>query len=170
MTTKRLVQNSILTAISLTIFILEAQLPPLTPIPGIKLGLSNIVILFALVFLTKTDAILILTARLFLSALLMGNPIMLLYSASGGFICLFAEIFLLKKFSTDFLWGISSFGALIHNTAQIGVAILITKTSAILSFLPFLWVSGIITGLFTGVAIWYLSTRHKNKIKYFFRL
>ncbi len=170
MSTKRLVQNSILAAVALGIFVLEAQLPPLTAIPGIKLGLSNIVTLFALVFLSGKDAFLILSVRLLLSALLVGNPIMLLYSVSGGFTCLTAEYLLLKKFATNSIWAISAIGAMVHNTAQLFMAILITNTFAILSFLPFLWISGILTGLFTGLCIQYLSTHHKRKIHQLFRL
>ena len=159
MSIKRLTINGLLTAIALGIFVLEAQLPPLTPIPGIKLGLSNIVTLFALVFLSRKDAFAILLTRVLLGAIFAGNPSVLFYSLAGGLGSLIVESLILKKNSATFLWGISAIGALTHNTIQVGVAILFTKTSAILFYLPILWISGIITGLFTGFCIYYLQKK-----------
>lgn len=159
MSLKRLSVNGLLTAIALGIFVLEAQLPPLTPVPGIKLGLSNLITLFALVFLSGKDALMILLARILLGALFAGNPSVLIYSLTGGIGSLLVEALFLKKNSVTFLWGISAIGALTHNTIQIGVAVLLTKTPAILSYLPILWISGIITGLFTGFCIYYLHRK-----------
>lgn len=169
MSPKRLSANALLTAIALGIFVLEAQLPPLTPVPGIKLGLSNIITLFALVFLDKKDALVILILRTLLGALYAGNPILLFYSLTGGLASLGIEILLLRKNSVTFLWGISAIGALFHNTAQIMVALILTKTPAILSYLPLLWISGIITGLFTGFCIFYLEHRAGSQLRKLFQ-
>lgn len=167
MHTKRLVTDGILTAVALTIFVLEAQLPLPVPIPGIKLGLSNIVTLFALVFLSGKDAAGILLARILLGAFLTGNPATLLYSLLGGLSCLAAEVLLLRLGSVQFIWGISAIGALVHNTAQLAAAALVTRTASVFWYLPFLWIAGILTGLFTGLCIWYLAAHCQNQIRRF---
>lgn len=110
-TTKRLAVCGILTAAALTIFVLEAQLPPLIPVPGIKPGLANIVTLFALVFLCPRDAFLILLARTLLGAFLVGNPSILLYSLSGGLVCLGAETLLVRLCGQRQIWAVSAAGA-----------------------------------------------------------
>jgi len=78
------VQLALLTAIALTIFMAEAQLPPLVPIQGVKLGLANIVTVYAVFVLGPRDALLILSARVFLGAVFSGQMMTLLYSAGGG--------------------------------------------------------------------------------------
>lgn len=170
MSVKRLSVNALLTAIALGIFVLEAQLPPLTPVPGIKLGLSNIITLFALVFLSGKDALMILVARVLLGALFSGNPSVLFYSLSGGLASLLAEALFLRKNALSFLWGISAMGALVHNTTQILVALILTGTPAILSYLPILWISGIITGLFTGFCVFYLHRRGGSRLRKLFQI
>ncbi len=165
MSVKRLSVNAVLTAVALGIFVLEAQLPPLTPIPGIKLGLANLITLFALVFLTPKDAYLILLARILLGTLFTGNPSVLLYSLTGGIASLWLEAFLLRHNQKQFLWGISALGALVHNTVQLLIALWMTNTPAILSYLPILWISGILTGLFTGFCIHFLSRRYEKQLR-----
>ncbi len=169
MSIKRLSFNALLTAVALGIFVLEASLPPLTPIPGIKLGLANLVTLFALVFLSGKDALMILLARILLGALFSGNPSVLLYSLSGGLVSLFIEFLLLQKNPAKLLWGVSAIGALAHNTTQVLVAILMTGTPAILSYLPILWISGIITGVFTGLCIRSLDSHAGERLRKLFQ-
>lgn len=163
-TTKRLAVCGILTAAALTIFVLEAQLPPLVPVPGIKPGLANIVTLFALVFLCPRDAFLILLARTLLGAFLVGNPSILLYSLSGGLVCLGAETLLLRLCGQRQIWAVSAAGAAVHNLTQLLTAGLVTRTASVLWYLPPLLAAGILTGLFTGLCVWHLNTRHRPKI------
>ena len=84
MSTKRLTVVALFTAIALIIFVIEAQLPPLAPIPGIKLGLANIVSLFALFWLGKKEAFTILILRIILGSIFSGHGATFLYSLSGG--------------------------------------------------------------------------------------
>ncbi len=168
MGSKRLALNGILTALALGIFVLEAQLPPLTPIPGIKLGLANLVTLFGIVFLSAKDAFVVLIARTLLGALLVGNPHLLFYSLAGGICCLGIEMLLFRSNGENFLWAISAVGAMVHNTVQVLVAVLITKTPAVFSYLPILWISGILTGLFTGFCVRYIVIRYGGRIRRFF--
>ena len=82
--TKKITRLALLTAIALTIFLVEAQIPALVPIPGIKLGLANIVTVFTVYALGSKDGCLVLAARIFLGAVFAGNFSTILYSAAGG--------------------------------------------------------------------------------------
>ena len=84
---KQMTTNALLTAIALTIFMIEAQIPSLVPIPGVKLGLANIITVFALFAFTPKDAFLILFVRVFLGSVFSGQISTLLYSLGGGFVC-----------------------------------------------------------------------------------
>ncbi len=150
---RRITLMGVLTAIALTIFVLEAQIPPLTAIPGIKLGLANIVTLFALAALGPRDAFIILTVRVFLGSVFSGQIMTLAYSMTGGLLCLAAESLLIKTPLKKNLWAISVIGAIIHNAAQICVAVIITLTPGIFWYLPYLIIAGIITGAFTGACV-----------------
>lgn len=147
---RRITLMGVLTAIALTIFILEAQIPPISSIPGIKLGLANIVTLFALAVLGPRDAFVILIIRVFLGSLFSGQIMTLAYSLTGGLMCLAAESLLIKTPLKKNLWAVSVIGAIIHNVAQICVAVVITATPGIFWYLPYLIIAGIITGAFTG--------------------
>ena len=148
---KQMTTNALLTAIALTIFMIEAQIPPLVPIPGIKLGLANIITVFALFAYTPKDALLILFVRVFLGSVFSGQISTLLYSLGGGMAC-FASLLVLRRLvSQSQLWVCGVIGAIFHNIGQIIVAIIVTGTPGIIVYLPVLMVSGIITGCFTGV-------------------
>ncbi len=162
---KHITLCGILIAVSLILFIVENQLPTLIPIPGIKLGLSNIIILFALLYLSPKETFLILVSRIILSALLTSAPSTLLYSFAGGLGCLIAELILLKTLDKEYIIAISPTGATVHNIFQLVVAFLITKTSEVFFYLPILIISGIITGLFTGLCIYFLDKKAGKKIK-----
>ena len=164
---KRLSLCGILTSAALAIFVLEAQLPPLVPIPGVKLGLSNLITLFALFYLSPKEASGILFARILLGCLLLGNPILLLYSASAGFVCLLIE-FCLFRLKVSQIWAISALGALAHNFTQLLTASLITQTASVWWYLPFLAFSGILTGLFTGFCVHYLDRKYGKTLRRFF--
>lgn len=167
MKTKHLTLCGVLCTVSLTIFVLEAQLPQLLPIPGIKLGLANIVTLFALLYLTPQESVWILTARILLGALITGNPATLLYALTGGLGCLCLEQALLRRGKHIPIWAISAFGATGHNLIQLAVAALITKTPEVFYYLPFLLMAGIVTGLFTGFCIYTFDRHFGKKIKQF---
>lgn len=166
MKTKHLALCSILTAIALTIFVAEQQIPVIIPIPGIKLGLSNIITLFALIFLSPKEAFGILFARILLGSFFTGNPSTLIYRFSGGIICFIAEWLLLKLFSDKYIKEISAVGAIIHNITQLTVAGIVLKTSYVFYYFPYLLIAGIVTGYFTGVCVWFLQ-KSKAMRKFF---
>ena len=151
-TTKQLTNMAMLTAIALAIHVAEAQIPAPVPIPGVKLGLANIVTVYAVFTIGAGPALMILVARILLGSLFAGQAMSLLYSLAGGLLC-FAVMLLLKRILTrKQIWVASVIGAVFHNIGQILVAIVVTGTPAIVSYLPVLLLSGIASGLFTGFA------------------
>ncbi len=151
MSTRRLTRDAILTGVALIIFSLELLLPGLTPVPGIKLGLSNIITLFAMFALSPADAALILGCRILLGALVCGNVSALMYSACGGAVSYFVILILHKIVSEKQIWVAGVLGALAHNIGQLAVALLVTQTPSLIAYLPVLALGGIVAGLFTGL-------------------
>ena len=149
---------SILAAIALIVFIIEAQIPLPIPIPGTKLGLANTVTLFALFFgkkkppfLTAADAFLILVCRILLGAAFTGRGIAFLYSLSGGFLGFAAQVMIKRILSDKQVWVCGAAGGMFHNIGQILAAMLITGTPLVAAYLPVLIVIGIVTGVLTGL-------------------
>ena len=153
---RKIAYIGLLSALSLAIYAFESMLPPLLPIPGIKPGLSNIIILYSLKRFGKKEAGCVLLVRLLISAILLGNAISLIYSAAGGFLALLTEIVCDKILTGKNLQITGAFGGLFHNAAQLVVAMLIMQTPAIISYAPYLFISGTITGIFTGFAAHFL--------------
>ena len=147
---KQMTTNAVLTAIALTIFMIEAQIPSLVPIPGVKLGLANIITVFALFAFTPRDAFLIMFVRVFLGSVFSGQISTLLYSLGGGVMCFVALLCMKRVLTLKQLWAASVVGAVFHNIGQILVAVIVTGTPGIVVYLPVLMVSGIIAGCFTG--------------------
>lgn len=167
MKAKRLTLCGILTAAALTVFVLESQIPPLVPIPGVKPGLSNLVTLFALLYLTPKETFLILTARILLSSIFTSAPSAMLYSFVGGFLCLGCEVFLVKFCKIPFIWAVSAVGAMIHNLGQILTAAWAVHSVSVFLYLPFLCITGMICGLFCGICIHLLDRKYRNRIQTF---
>ncbi|MDO4355561.1 MAG: Gx transporter family protein [Clostridia bacterium] len=151
MDTKRMAKLALLTCMALIIFIVEAQLPALCPVPGVKLGLANIVTVYAMFAMGPLDALLILAARILLGAVFSGRVVALLYSMAGGALCYLAMLLLRRLLSQDQIWVASVIGAVFHNIGQILVAMALTGSVALIGYLPVLLVSGMIAGLFTGL-------------------
>lgn len=152
MKTKKLTLIAVLLGLALIIFVLEAQLPPIVPVPGIKLGLANIITLTALYLLGKREAFIILILRVVLSSVFTGNFVGFLYSIAGGLVS-FAFMSTVSLFIRENrMWVTSVFGATGHNLGQIGAAVFIMKTAQLLWYLPVLMISAVITGVFTGAA------------------
>ena len=148
---RRLVFNALLTAIALVISLFEAQIPPLLPIPGVKLGLANIVTVYAMFALDPADALAILLCRIMLGSVFSGRIVSLFYSLAGGMLCFIAMLLLRRILTRRQIWVCSIVGAVFHNIGQILVAIAYSSTRAIIGYLPFLVLTGIITGLITGM-------------------
>lgn len=159
MKAKKLTRMALLTAIALILFLVEAQLPPLAPIPGIKLGLANVITVYAMFVLSPGDTLLILLCRVFLGSVFSGQMMNLFYSLGGGLLCWLAMLVLRRVVSRRQIWVCSVIGAMCHNIGQILVAIWITRTPSLIVYLPVLLVSGILTGLFTGLVAQFVLQR-----------
>lgn len=159
MTTKRLTRMALLTAVALGIFIVELQIPTLAPIPGIKLGLANIITVYAMFTLGPGDTACILGARILLGSMFSGQMMSLMYSLAGGVLCYLVMLLLRRLFTQKQIWICSVLGAAAHNIGQIGVAILLTRTPALIYYLPVLMISGIIAGTFTGLCAQFVAGR-----------
>lgn len=169
MKTKKLTTMALLCAIALTIFIVEAQIPAPVPLPGVKLGLSNIITVFAVFAMGPGEAAAILFVRIFLGSVFAGNFSSIFYSAAGGFCAIAVTIALRKVLKKDQLWVASCLGAIAHSIGQMAVAILMTGTPAIAVYLPALMVCSIISGLFTGLCAQFLVNRGETLWKTFLK-
>lgn len=149
---QKLTYMALLTALALIIFILESYIPAPVPIPGVKLGLANIVTLYALWTLRPREALSILLARIVLGSIFAGQLMSLLYSLSGGLLCFAVTLAMCRLLSEQQIWISSVIGAVAHNTGQILAAILVTATPGVAVYLPLLLISAVITGCFTGFA------------------
>ena len=156
---RRLTRLALLTAIALTIFLVEAQLPPLTVVPGIKLGLANIVTVYAMFTLGPGDALLILCARVFLGAVFSGQMMTLIYSAAGGLLSWCVLLLLRRLLTREQIWLCSPVAGVFHNLGQLLAAAGVMKTWAVLAYLPYLVPAGILAGLFTGLCAQFLMAR-----------
>ena len=160
--TRRLTRDAMLTGVALIIFIVEAQIPPLTSIPGIKMGLANIITVFAVFAVGPVDAAAILASRVLLGSMFAGSLSTLMYSVAGGALCLLAMLALRRVLSMRQIWVASVIGAAAHNAGQIAVAIAVTGTVGLLAYLPVLLMSGMLAGLFTGLCAQGVVRRMRN--------
>lgn len=140
-----------LTAAALIIFIIEAYLPPLAPIPGIKLGLANVITLFTLIAVGRKEAFTVMALRVVLGSIFTGSMMSFIYSAAGALLCFGVMLTALIFMNESLLWCVSVLGAIGHNIGQMAAAVIVTGTTAILWYLPVLMISAVITGLFTGL-------------------
>ena len=155
--TRKLVFMALLTALELTIWVIEAQIPAPVPVPGIKLGLASVITLAAMASLGRKEAGCILLARILLGALFAGSPSALLFSITGGVVSWCVMAALLGLFPEKLMWVVSVFGAIGHNAGQLLAAVLVTGTPGILWYGPALLAAAIVTGVFTGLGAMYLT-------------
>lgn len=149
MKASKVAQYGLIAALALVLSYLESLVPSLG-VPGVKLGLPNIAIVFALYRLGWRDACIISLVRVFLVFLLFGNGAGLAYSLAGAALSL-SIMGLLKKTGRFSSVGVSVAGGVAHNAGQILVAMALLETSRLAWYLPVLWVSGTIAGVLVGI-------------------
>lgn len=161
LTTKQLAQCAVLTALALALSYMEALLPLslVIPLPGIKLGLANIVTVYAMFVLGPGDTLMILCARVFLGAVFSGQMSTLLYSAGGGLACWLVMLGLRAVLTPRQIWLCSPIAAVFHNLGQLLVAAAVAKSWVVLAWLPYLVLAGAAAGLFTGLCAQLLVQR-----------
>jgi heptaprenyl diphosphate synthase len=149
--TKKLTLLGVSTAAAMILSYIEFILPPLfSAVPGIKIGLANIIIVFLLYRLGAWEASLVSLVRLFLSALLFGSAVTLAYSAAGALFSMTVMV-LLKKCGLFSTVGVSIAGGVFHNLGQIVMAIIILTTKEIGYYMIVLTATGILAGIFVGI-------------------
>lgn len=163
MKAKRIAELGVLTAAALIIFIIESFIPYPFPIPGIKLGLANIITVYMVYRYREYEAVSVVIVRILLGSVFGGNFMALIYSISGSFLCLLGMLLLKKVIDEKHLWLASVFGAVLHNTGQIIAAIILLQTTAIIAYYPFLLVAGCLSGAFTGLCAQIVVNRVNHK-------
>lgn len=148
--TEKLALRGMLLAVAFVLSWVEAQLPPLAAVPGVKLGLTNLVVLVALYRLGTKDALILNVVRIVLVSLTFGNLFSLLYSLAGGILSA-AVMILLKKTGSFRMTGVSLAGGIFHNVGQILVAMVVLESSGVLYYMGVLWISGMLAGIAVGL-------------------
>ena len=158
--TKKVTSTAIFLSLALMLSIVENLLPPLVPIlPQAKIGIANIVILTSILLLGKWQALVIVIMRAFINAIFSGNPVAFLYSCSAGLVS-YAVMVLLIKTRVLSLIAISSISAMVHNLIQVSVAALMTGSTAVFVYLPYLATIGGIAGAFIGLVSHYIVVKY----------
>ncbi len=169
MKVRKTVTLALFTAIALTIFMVEAQIPAPVPIPGVKIGLSNIVTVFLVFAMGPGEAAAVLFCRVFLGAVFAGNFSTIFYSAAGGGLSILTVIGLRKLLKPSQLWVAGCLGAVAHSVGQMAAAIVIASTPGLIIYLPVMVAISIATGLFTGLCAQVLWKRGEKFWKTFFK-
>lgn len=164
MQVKKMIRLSMMVTFALVISLIEQMLPLPLPIPGMKLGLSNIVLLLTMIFFGWRSMLLIALLKSTLLMLLTGAVVSFWYSFCGALCaCLFMGI-IYRWFSPPFgLIGVSELGAFGHNLAQMSVAVLLFSNTGLYIYLPILTLIGLGSGLFVGLATFGIA-KHLDQI------
>lgn len=161
MKASKVARYGLIIALALVLSYLESLLPPLG-VPGVKLGLPNLAVVFALYRLGFRDACAISLVRVALVALLFGSGVSLAYSAAGAVLSL-TVMGLLKKTGKFSSVGVSVAGGVAHNAGQILVAMALLETARLAWYLSVLWISGTVAGVLIGVVSGELVKRVPGK-------
>ena len=150
MKTKKIAVLALAIALAMILSFVESQIPAFVAIPGVKIGLANIAVVFVLYKLGWKEAVLISLVRVFMVSVLFGTAVSLFYSVAGAVLSLTGMVLLRKTglFSTV---AVSVTGGVLHNVGQILMACLLLETNVIVYYLPFLILSGVIAGVVIGV-------------------
>ena len=149
MSGKQVAQYGLLAALALVLSYIEAQIPAFFVVPGMKLGLTNVVVLAALYRMGNRDALILNGIRIVLVAVTFGNLFSMLYSLAGGFLSYLAMA-AGKKSGAFSIVGVSVMGGVAHNIGQILVATAVLETGKLVYYLPFLLISGLGAGVLVG--------------------
>ena len=162
--TKKLTMLALSVSFALILSFIESRIPAFVAIPGIKVGLANIAVIFVLYKLGIKEAIAVSAVRVILVSMLFGHPISLIYSITGATLSLTAMI-LLKKFTPLSEITISISGGILHNIGQICAASVMMGTNVVTYYLPFLLISGTVAGVVVGIASGLLISKIKIDFK-----
>jgi heptaprenyl diphosphate synthase len=148
--TKKITVFALMIALAFTLSFLESLIPINLGIPGVKIGLANLVVLSELYLMGDKEAFAISMIRILIAGFTFSGMFALLYSFVGGILS-FVVMVVAKKSKHISILGVSILGACVHNTGQIIVAGIVMQTARIIYYLPVLLLSGIIAGVVVGV-------------------
>lgn len=149
--TRRLTSLALTVSFALILSFVESRIPAFVAIPGIKVGLANIAVIFTLYKFGIKEACAVSVVRVLLVSMLFGSPISLIYSFTGAVLSL-SVMYTLKRFTPLTEVAVSVSGGVMHNIGQIGAASVMLGTNVVVYYLPFLLLSGTIAGIVVGIA------------------
>lgn len=147
----RVAYFGVFTALALIFSYVESLIPIQIGIPGMKLGLANLMIVIALYKMSLKETYLLSITRVVLSGFLFGNMFAILYSFAGGLLSL-TVMAVLKKAGGFSVMGVSIAGGVFHNIGQLIIAMIVVETFSVAYYIPVLLIAGVITGLLIGIA------------------
>ena len=148
---KNLTRMAILAAAALILGYLDSLIPLFPSVPGIRLGLANLVLLYAVFYLSPWETILLMLVKVGLSNLLFGSAVSALYALAGGTLSV-AVMLALHRIPKISVIPVSTFGGILHMIGQIGVGCLLLSPRPMLVYAPWLLLAGLVTGTLLGVA------------------
>lgn len=161
--TKKLTALALTISFAMVLSYIESRIPAFVAIPGIKIGLANIAVIFTLYKFGAKEAITVSIIRTLLVSLLFGSPISLIYSVVGAIFSL-TSMMLIKKLTRLTEISVSVLGGVMHNVGQIATASFMLSTNVVIYYLPFLMLSGTVAGIAVGIISGILIKRIKLKI------
>ena len=161
MKTKKVAMLGLTIALAMIMSYIEALVPLSFAVPGIKMGLANIVIIFVLYKIGTKEAILVSLIRVILVSLLFSNVMAMAYSIAGAVLSL-SVMWLLKKTDRFSFVGVSIAGGIMHNVGQIIMAVILLGTEQIALYLPVLIITGTVTGVVIGIVAGLVINRFKT--------
>lgn len=147
---KKIPYYGLFAALAILMGYVEMMIPVPVPIPGVKLGLANVIVLITMYYMDTKGAFFISLIRVLLSGLLFAGMAGLLYSLAGAMLS-FLAMALLKKTGKCSIIGVSLAGGIFHNVGQVTVAAMVVENVKMAYYLPFLLVSGVVTGILIGI-------------------
>ena len=161
MKVKKVAVLGLCVALAMIMSYIESLFPLNLAVPGIKMGLANIVIIFLLYRVGFSSACIVSLIRVFLVSMLFGNVMMMAYSVAGAVLSL-AVMLVLKKCGKFSVVGVSIAGGVAHNAGQIIMAVILLGAKQIAYYLPVLAVTGTVTGVLIGIAASVVIKRVKH--------
>lgn len=163
--TRKLTMLAVFVSLAMILSVVENLIPIPIAVPGVKLGLANIITVLVILKFGPKEAFVVVFLRCLLVSMLFGGPIIFLFSVTGGLLSTLVMVLLYKYFGKVFsILGISVAGSIAHNIGQITIACIILNEFLIVTYLPVLLVTGIITGVFVGILSGFVNDALK-KIK-----
>lgn len=160
---KKVAYLGLLLAAALICSYIESLVPFYFGVPGMKLGLTNVVVIFVMYLIGPVEAITVSVLRVLISGFMFGNVFSILYSLAGALLSFFV-MYLMKRFTTLHVISVSVAGGVFHNVGQLLVALCIVSNYNIFYYLPILLIAGVVTGLLIGIISQEVILRLKRRM------